>query len=223
MTKLSGAAAEARLAEAWEKVFSQDPATQQIIHVLTRPTEYPVWLTGFSPFEAWLQNGCKANDEVWGAFAEIAISWPYIQNARRAVTVGISDVRIFVLKRAEWESAPLWLQYLAEVHLPAMATMAGETLYRVWLEDCRNSGLQDRGYDVNLWGAAGVMLAGYQNGDVSWRVFLADDRNPGRSLKEHNFIISMRDFASAHGQLIKLSPEPQRRLRGWGQVPLATN
>ena len=47
MTKLSGAAAEARLADAWDTVFSRDPANQQIIHVLTRPTEYPTGLTGF--------------------------------------------------------------------------------------------------------------------------------------------------------------------------------
>jgi hypothetical protein len=58
---------------------------------------------------------------------------------------------------------------------------------------------------------AGVMLAGYQNGDVDWRVFLADDRNPDLSLKEHNFIISMRDFAAARGQLIELPPELQAR------------
>ncbi|MCW2932384.1 MAG: hypothetical protein JWM19_3346 [Actinomycetia bacterium] len=211
MTKLSGAAADARLAEAWEKIFSQAPATQQIIHVLTRPTEYPAWLTGFPPFEAWLRNDCKANDEFWRTFAETAIHWPYIHNARRAITIGISNVRIFVLERARWESAPLWLRYLAEVHLPAIAALAGETLCRVWLEDCRNSGLPDRDYDVNLWGAAGVMLTGYQAGDVDWRVFLADDRNPDLSLKEHNFIISMRDFASARGQLIKLPPELQAR------------
>ncbi|HEX3966011.1 MAG TPA: hypothetical protein VHZ03_56765 [Trebonia sp.] len=211
MTKLSGAAADARLAEAWEKVFSQAPATQQIIHVLTRPTEYPAWLTGFTPFEAWLQNDCKANDEVWRTFAEIAIPWPYIHNARRAIAIGISNVRIFVLERARWEAAPQWLRYLAEVHLPAIAALAGETLYRVWLEDCRNSGLPDRDYDVNLWGAAGVMLTGYHNGDVDWRVFLADDRDQDLSLEEHNFIISMRVFASAHGELITLPPELQAR------------
>jgi hypothetical protein len=96
------------------------------------------------------------------------------------------------------------------VHLPAIAALAGDALYRVWLDDCRNSGLPDRDYDVNLWGgAAGVMLAGYQNGDVDWPVFLADDRNPDLSLKEHNFIISMRDFAAARGQLIELPPELQ--------------
>jgi hypothetical protein len=210
MTKLSGAAADARLAEAWEKIFSQAPATtQQIIHVLTRPTEYPAWLTGFTPFEAWTQNDGKANDEVWRTFAEIAIGWPYIHNARRASAIGISNVRIFVLERAQWESAPLWLRYLAEVHLPAIAALAGETLYRVWLDDCRDSGLPDRDYDVNLWGAAGVMLAGYRNGDVDWRVFLADDRDPDRSVEERDFIISMRDFTSVSGQLINLPPALQ--------------
>ena len=207
MNKLSGAAAEARLAEAWERIFSQDPATQQIIHVLARPTEYPTWLTGFSPFEAWMRNGCEANDKIWNIFAEIAIPWPYIHNARRATAIGIPNVRIFILKRTEWELAPSWLQYLAEVHLPAIAALAGETLYRVWLEDCRDSGLPDRDYDVNLWGADGVMLAGYHDGDVGWRVFLADDRNPDRSRTERGFIISMRDFASERGELVKLPPE----------------
>jgi hypothetical protein len=35
MTKRYGAAAEARLAEAWDTISSQDPANQEIIHVLT--------------------------------------------------------------------------------------------------------------------------------------------------------------------------------------------
>ena len=209
MNKLSGVAAEARLAEAWEKVFSRDPATQQIVHVLTQPTEYPIWLSNFSPFTAWMQNGCEANDEVWRTFAEIAISWPYVHNARRANAAGIGNIRIFVVRRIEWESSPPWLQYLGEVHLPAIAALASETFYRVWVEDCRESGLKDRDYDVNLWGADGIMLAGYQNGDVGWRAFLADDRNPDRYRKEHEFIISMRDFASMRGELVKLPTELQ--------------
>lgn len=211
MTKLSGVAAEARLAKAWERIFSQDPATQQIIHVLARPTEYPAWLTAFSPFDLWMRNGCEANDQVWRAFAEIAASWPYISNARRASAAGIPNVRIFVLQRAQWESAPSWLHYLAEVHLPAIAAMSGETLYRVWLEDCRNSGLQDRDCDVNLYGAGGVMLAGYRNGDVNWRAFLADDSDPGLFRQERDFIISMHDFACARGELVKLPAELRPR------------
>jgi hypothetical protein len=213
MAKLSGAAAEARLGKAWDKVFSQDPANQQIIHVLTWPTEFPTGLTGFSPFEAWMLNGGKADDELWRAFAELAISWPYIQNARRADAVGIPNMRIFVLKRDSWESAPRWLQYLSEVHLPAIAALAGETLHRVWLEDSRRFGLPDREYDVNLWGAAGVMLTGYENGDVDWRAFLDDDRDSARSLEERDFIVSMRAFASARGELIELPTE----LRGHRQ------
>jgi hypothetical protein len=209
MTKLSGAVAEARLAEAWETVFSHDPATQQIVHVLTRPTEYPISLTDFLPFEAWMRNDCEANDEVWETFAEVAIPWPYIHNARRAVAVGIPNIRVFVLKRAQWESSPPWLHYLAQVHLPAIAALAGETLYQVWLEDCCKSGLPDRDYDANLWGAGGVMLAGYQNGDVNWRVFLDDDCNPDRSREERNFITSMRDFATERGELVKLPTELQ--------------
>jgi hypothetical protein len=209
MTKLSGAAAEARLAKAWEIIFSHDPASQQIIHVLARPTEYPAWLSGFSPFEVWMANGCEANDKVWHTFAKIAIAWPYVRNARRAIALGIPNVRIFVLRRTQWDSAPSWLHYLAEVQLPAIAALTGETLYRVWLGDCRSSRLPDRDYDVNLYGADGVMLAGYQNGDVDWRVFLGDDCNPDLSRKERDFIISMRDFASARGELVKLPPELQ--------------
>ena len=211
MTKLSGAAAEARLADAWDTVFSRDAANQQIIHVLTWPTEYPTALTGFAPFETWLRDGGKATDELWRAFAEIAILWPYISNARRAADAGIPNTRIFVLKRDQWETAPLWLQYLSEVHLPAIAGLAGETLYRVWLEDGRESGLPDREYDVNLWGAAGVMLTGYRNGDVDWRAFLDDDRNQDLSLREHDFVVSMRAFASARGELITLPPGLRQR------------
>jgi hypothetical protein len=211
MVKLSGAAAEDRLAKAWVRILSQDPATQQIIHVLARPAEYPAWLTDFSPFQAWLRNGCAANEMVWRTFAEIATSWPYIHNARRAIAVGIPNVRIFALERTRWESAPSWLHYLAEIHLPAIAALTGETLYRVWLEDCRGSGLPDRDYDVNLYGADGVMLAGYRNGDVDWRAFLADACSPDLDRKERDFIISMRDFASARGDLVKLPPELQPR------------
>ena len=156
-----------------------------------------------------MRNGCEANDDVWRTFAEIAIAWPYIHNARRAVAAGIPNIRIFLLKRDQWESPPPWLRYLAQVHLPAIAALAGETLYRVWLEDSRKSDLSDRDYDVNLWGAGGVMLAGYQNGDVDWRVFLADDRNPDRSREERDFVFSMRDFASACGELVKLPTELQ--------------
>jgi hypothetical protein len=209
MTKLCGAAAEARLAGAWEAVFSRDPATQQIIHVLTRPAGYPDWLTGFAPFEAWLRAGGVATDEAWRELAEVAAAWPYIRQARRAAALGIPNVRIFVLGRAQWESAPSWLRYLAEVHLPGIAALAGETLYRVWLEDCQARGLPDRDYDVNLWGAAGIMLAGYQDGDVAWRVFLADERDPDRSREEHDYVMSMRDLARSHGQLIAADLEPR--------------
>jgi len=209
VNKLFGAAADARLAEAWDTLFSQDPASQQIIHVLTRPIEFPTALTGFSPFEAWMRNGRKADDEVWRAFAEIATPWAYIHNARRAVALGIPNVRIFVLERDGWDSAPIWLRYLAEIHLPGIAALAGETLYRVWREDCQRSGLPDRVCDVNLWGAAGVMLTGYQNGDVEWRAFLDDDPGPGLSSEEHDFVVSVHDFASAQGELVKLPLELQ--------------
>src|SRR5579863_4448287 len=211
MIKLSGAAADARLAEAWETVFDQDPATQQIIHVLTRQTEYPAWLTGVPPFEAWIRNGCQVNDEIWRAIADIAGPWPYIRNARRASAIGIPNVRIFVLERATWEFAPAWSRYLADVHLPAVSALAGETFYRVWLEDCRNSGLPDRDYDVNLWGGAGIMLTGYRNGDVDWRAFLADESDPDQLRKERDFIISMRDFASTSGQFVELLAELRPR------------
>ena len=209
MTKLSGDAAEARLAKAWENILNQDPASQKIIHVLAPPSELPIWLTEFPPFEAWMRNGCKANDKVCRIFAEIAVPWSYIHNARRAIAIGIPNIRIFVLDRAEWDSAPSWLQYLTEVHLPAIATLTGETLYRVWREDCRNSGLPDRDYDVNLYGADGIMLAGRKDGDDEWRVFLADDRNSDRSCEEREFIYSIYDLASARGDLVRLPPELQ--------------
>lgn len=211
MAVLSGAEAEARLARAWERIFSQDPATQQIIHVLAPPTEYPAWLTGFSPFDAWTRNGCDANEKVWQIFADLARPWPYIHNARRAIAIGITNVRICVLRRTEWESAPSWLRYLAEVHLPAISALTGEALYRVWLEDCENVGIPGRECDVSLYGADGVMIAGYENGDVNWRAFLADDPDPDQSRKEHGFIFAMRDFVFARGELVK-PPELQERL-----------
>lgn len=209
MTKRSGAAAEARLAEAWDTIFSSDPADQEIIHVLTWPTEFVTGLTGFAPFETWMRNGCKADDDVWRVFGEIASSWPYIHNAGRALAAGIPNVRIFTLKRDGWESAPLWLQYLSEVHLPAIAALGGETLYRVWLEDGRDFGVPERVYDVNLWGAAGVMLTGYRNGDVDWREFLDEDRDADRSREERDFVVAMHGFACARGELVTLPSEIQ--------------
>jgi hypothetical protein len=207
MIKLSGGAAEARLAKAWERIFGEDPAAQQIIHVLAQPTEYPAWLTGFPPFEAWMRNGGEANDEVWRTFADIAAPWPYIHQARRAIASGIPNVRIFVMQHAKWESSASWIHYLGEVHLPAIAALVGETLYRVWLEDCCDYGLPGRDFDVNLYGADGVMMAGYRNGDVDWRAFLSDDSDPEFSRKERDFIFSMHDFATRRGELVKLPSE----------------
>jgi hypothetical protein len=204
MTKRFGAAAENRLAEAWDTIFSHHPANQEIIHVLTWPTELVTGLAGFAPFETWMRNGRKADDEVWHTFAEVAASWPYIHNARRALAAEIVNVRIFTLKRDGWETAPLWLQYLSEVHIPAIAALAGETLYRVWLEDSRDFGVPERVYDVNLWGAAGIMLTGYRDGDVDWREFLDGDRDADRFREERDFVVSMRGFAAARGELIKL-------------------
>jgi hypothetical protein len=53
------------------------------------------------------------------------------------------------------------------------------------------------------------MLTGYRDGDVDWRLFLAGDRGHGRSVEEREFIVAMRDFARAHGELIKLPAELQ--------------
>jgi hypothetical protein len=210
MAKLTGPAADARLARAWETVLDHDPAGQQIIHVLTRPTDYPAWLAGFPPFEAWTRDGGRATDEVWRVFAETAAPWPYIRDARRAAVTGIPNVRIVVLERAQWEAAPPWLRFVAQVHLPAIAALASERLYQLWLEDCRDAGLPDRDYDVNLWGAAGVMLTGYADGDVAWRAFLADDPDPDRTRQERDFVMAARQLAVTHGQLISL---PAMRLR----------
>ena len=106
MFKLSGTAADDRLAEAWNAVFRADPATQTIIHILAPPTEYQAWLTGFPPFEAWLRNGCSASERVWRALAEVGVGWPYIRNACRALALGIPNVRVFVTERAQWQSPP---------------------------------------------------------------------------------------------------------------------
>jgi hypothetical protein len=55
-----------------------------------------------------------------------------------------------------------------------------------------------------IYCADGVMIAGYENGDVSWRSFLADAPDQDQSRKEHSFIFAMRDFAFARGELVKL-------------------
>jgi hypothetical protein len=53
------------------------------------------------------------------------------------------------------------------------------------------------------------MLAGYQDGDVDWRVFLSGEGDPGQYREERDFVVSVRDFASAHGELVRLPAELQ--------------
>lgn len=192
MTKLRGAAAEARLAEAWEKILGHDPARQEIIHVLAQPAVEPEWISEFPVFQAWMKNGCEESAEIWRSFAEIAESWSYIINARRA---GIPNVRILVLRRSS-QPEP-WLQYLSEVHLPAISALSGETLYTVWAEDCRAAGIQVRDHDVNLFGAAGVMMAGGDNGDVEWRAFADETSDPDLFRRERDHVLAIRDYAVA--------------------------
>ena len=206
MVKLSGDAAEARLARAWETILSQDPAGQEIIHVLAQPPVRPSWLADFRPFSAWLRNDCQADAGIWRSFAEIAESWPYIINARRAAARGIPNVRMIVMRDDLRESMPPWLRYLSEVHLPAISALSREKLFRVWAEDCRESGLPVRDYDSNLFGAAGVMIAGGENGNIEWRAFLEETQDPDQFRQEHEYVTSMRDLALHHGDPIALPP-----------------
>jgi hypothetical protein len=206
---VSGAAADARLAQLWDAVFQAGPDGQQIIHVLTWPAADPAWLAGFAPFQAWQRSGEVAGEATWQSFAQAAAGWPYIRDARRAAALAIPNTRIFVHTRAQWREPPPWLRFLAQVHLPAIAAMAGETLYRVWREDCAGSGLPPREHDANIWGAGGVMLAGYgDDGDVAWREFLADDDDPARSGPERAFVLAMRDYAAAQGERVTLPSGP---------------
>jgi len=184
-----------------------NPVPQQIVHVLAPPagTERPAWLDGFAAYEAWERDGRTAGPQTWRAFAEVAAAWPYVRNARRAAAAGIPNVRICLLERAGWAAAPAWQRYLAQVHAPGTSALAGEVLYRVWREDCRDAGLADRDCDVNLWGAAGVMVTGYRDGDVDWREFLTEDSgDPGRFAAERTFVAAVRDLAAARGERAEL-------------------
>jgi hypothetical protein len=197
--KLSGDTAEARLVKAWETILSHGPAGQEIIHVLAQPTGLPAWIDGSAPFEKWMRNDCEASSEIWRCFASIAESWSYIKDARRAAERGIPNTRIIVVEDGLGESAAPWLRYLCEIHLPAISAMSGESLYLVQAETCRASGLPVRGHDANIYGAAGVMLAGGENGEVEWRAFLADEHDPGELQAELDFVTSMRDLAITQG------------------------
>ncbi|MCL2586518.1 MAG: hypothetical protein FWE35_29160 [Streptosporangiales bacterium] len=208
MDKLSGDAAEAALAEAWKKILGQDPAGQEIIHVLPEPAVEPTWIAEFEVFQKWVANGQEASDEIWRSFAEIAGSWPYIVNARRAAALGIPNVRILVLTgKGVTKAGRPWLQYLAKVHLPAISAMSGETLYKVWASDCQfGAGVQARDHDVNLFGAAGVMIAGGENGDIDWRAFLDRAEDPDLFQREVRFVTAMRDFSVAEKRAAVLPP-----------------
>lgn len=195
MEKLSGDEAEARLAEAWKTILGQDPAGQEIIHVLPQPAVEPAWIAEFAVFQEWMANGGEASDEIWKSFAQIAESWPYIVNARRAAALGIPNVRMLVLHQSPADpDAPPWLRYLAEVHLPAISVLSRESLYRVRAGDCRGAGIQLRDCDVNLFGAAGVMIAGGDNGDVEWRAFVDEMSDPELFRETCQHVAAVRDF-----------------------------
>lgn len=203
MIRLSGDAAEERLNRAWDTILDRDPAGQEIIHVLAEPSPEPEWIGAFGPFQAWADGGQETGSEVWDAFAAVAGSWPYIAGARRAAAAGIPNTRILVLRRG-LEYAPAWLRYLALVHLPGISAMSGEDLHLVRAQDCQTAGLQVRGHDVSLFGAAGIMTAGGGNGDIEWRAFLDEESDPGLFRREHAHLISMRQFAAARSGPVTL-------------------
>jgi hypothetical protein len=207
VNKLSGDTAEARLAKAWETILSHDPAGQEIIHVLAQPTGFPAWIDGSAPFGKWMRNDGEASSEIWHCFASIAESWSYIKDARQAAERGIPNTRIIVVEDGLGESAAPWLRYLCEIHLPAISAMSGESLYLVQAQTCRASRIPVRGHDANIYGAAGVMLAGGDNGEVEWRAFLADEHDPDEAEAELGFVTSMRDLAITQGVRADLPAE----------------
>jgi hypothetical protein len=72
------------------------------------------------------------------------------------------------------------------------------------------AGLPDRDCDVNLWGAAGIMLTGYRDGDVDWREFLdgSDDGDLARFEAERGFVTAVRDLAPVCGDRVDLPRLP---------------
>ncbi|MCL2580989.1 MAG: hypothetical protein FWE35_00860 [Streptosporangiales bacterium] len=213
MIRLSGDAAEERLNRAWDTILARDPADQEIIHVLAEPSPEPEWIAGFGPFRAWADDGERASGKVWEMFAAIAGTWPYIAGARRAAAAGIPNTRILVLRQDRLESAPAWFRYLALVHLPGISAMSGEDLYLVRAEDCRAAGLAVRNHDVNLFGAAGAMTAGGDNGDVEWRAFVDEVQDPELFRQEHDYLTAVRAFTARHGVLIALPSSLQLAAR----------
>lgn len=202
MDKLSGDAAEAALAGAWEKILGQDPEGQEIIHVLATPNMEPAWIAEFPVYQAWLKNGQRETDDIWRSFADIAHEWPYIVNARKAALAGIPNTRILTVDtfRAGSERWILqfWMKYLCKVHLPAIAAMSGEALYKIECSNFKTARIKVRRHDVNLFGAAGIMLAGGDNGDVEWRAFLNEDDDPVQFREDCGYVRSVRDFAASH-------------------------
>lgn len=204
MEKYWGEAAEARLEEAWEPILGEDPHRQEIIHVQCPMTVEPEWVAGFETFRAWVRNGREASEGVWRSFFRIADTWPYVVNARLATAAGIPNIRTLILPTGRPESFPVWLQYLSTVHLPAIAAMCGEQFYLISSDDCRRHGIPVRDHDVNLFGAAGVMMAGGENGDVEWRIFLDEAQDGNLFHKEIDFLFSVRDFAIENCQPFQL-------------------
>lgn len=168
--------------------------------MLVPPEACPQWASEFPPFQAWTRNGGQADEETMRCFTRIAGRWPYIRAALRARDAGIPNTRVLVLETGLGETALRWQRYLSELHLPGIAALAGETLYQVRASDCRAAGIRVRDYDANIFGAAGVMLTGYQDGDVAWRAFLADGAEPGLDRQERGYVTAMRDFAAGEAK-----------------------
>lgn len=199
MIKFSGDAADKELARAWETILGQDPDGQQIIHVLAQPAVEPAWITEFPVYREWLASGCTAGASIWDSFTRTAGTWSYVTAARQAADAGIPNTRILILRRGITRS-PLWLRYLATAHLPGISSLAGERLYHLHARTCRTAGLPVRDYDVNLWGAAGIMTAGGDNGDIDWRAFLRPGEDPEAYAAEHAYITAIRDLAVTQGE-----------------------
>ena len=215
MDWLTGKEADARLAEAWKTVHAEPAAAQQITHILTMPPPGAPWILRSRAYGPWADNDFEPDEDTWLAFGREASQWPYVREAQRAMREGVPNIRVLAVKRAAWEARPPWLAYLTEVHFPATAALAGEAFYRVWAEECWTvSPVLLANHDVNIWGAGGVMLTGYDSwGDVSHRAFPDKEQDREAYYLAWDYATTMRDLAITRGELVRLPTSAQRIIR----------
>ena len=210
METLIGDAAEAHVNNVlWRKMLSGSPG-QHLIHVLTPYLGPNGFYCGTATFNRFLAGGPGAVAEAITLMAADAVSWPYVLNAQAWAAKGNVNSRILIYRESALASPRSWQNFACRVQWPTVSALTGESVYLLTLEQCYRYGLPLYTFDVNLWGTAGSMRAGYQvnfqpgvNDEVTWRQFGGWTDDPERAWHDFQYTNEVVECAWAHGTLIQ--------------------